>query len=397
MIGLFTLFYWQFTSRRQPKEGDKPPPPPVAKPLEDTFRLEAVTDIPANVVINSTMVKQVPIVAKAGAKLPEEWLLRSQVVTPQPAAADGKAPPPPVITITDGVINHVSKTAIALGTKLEKSMVAGHVREMGLEALVPPGRVAMTVRITRDGPRMIQQLVKPGNVVDILATFKSNNFTKTIIRDARVVAVDIWADGRATPEFNDINIAQSGPYAKEYKAVPPPAKEGEPPPPAPKPERPLITIPTLTLAVTPKESEVLELADAYAELNFVVHGKREGALLESSGVPVALRSGGTRATEISPLLTGNLRPKEERPEAKARTGRVNVATTQPSAPVLPPAPVTATSPKSAKSDRPEHVPTPAPLKEARPAKSASRATDTHAIEVFSPRGLRVVEVPVDGS
>lgn len=167
------------------------------------------------------------IVAKVdiplGARIISEQL--TMVEVPRAATPDG------TFTKEEQVIGRISMTKISAREPLTNSRLAPIGASGGLSAVIPEGFRAMTVKV--DDETGIAGFLMPGTLVDVLAIINADNnqgpISKIVLQNIKVLA-------------NGQNLDQ------------------------PKDEREASTVKTVTLQVTPDQTEKLALASAEGKL-----------------------------------------------------------------------------------------------------------------------------------
>lgn len=257
------------------KEAEKPAPTRL-------FRVEAATFIPRQTVVTDAMVRQIEL---RGAQIPVDGIL------PEEWVQDPKE-----------VVGFIAAEDIPGGAALERSMLAGKADAQGIAALIPFGLRAMVVRITRDEPQTVHDLVRIGDRVDIIASFRTSGYTRTLIENVPVLAVDVFTN-------EGQSIAQRGPNVPGAEKTDAPSKQDK-------------TAATMTLGVTPEQAEIIALADRAADLDFTVRGKNESP----SSSPSMAAVGGIAVSSLLPASGGGRTgvKAHPRPHAGEQGGRAVV-------------------------------------------------------------------------
>ncbi len=143
---------------------------------------------------------------------------------------------------------------------------------VGLNAIVQPGRRAMTIAVTTE--TAVAGLLLPNNFVDIIVTIRpddeqvKNWYSETILQGVKVLAVGNEFDNR-----NEAFVAE--PVSKDGK----PAK-------APSSSNPNVTAklrPSITLEVTAEEAERLALAVNRGDISVVLRSDIDIAIVDDTG------------------------------------------------------------------------------------------------------------------
>jgi pilus assembly protein CpaB len=149
--------------------------------------------------------------------------------------------PRDAVTVPADLTDKVAVSALPADVPVERQMVAARSPELGLPYAVRPPRRAVTIAL--DPVIGVAGFPKPGNRVDVLATFETDRgvgmVTRTVLQD-----VEILAFGSETQPGNKESVN---------------GKEGKPEP-----------QPTATLAVLPTEAEKLILAEARGKLRLAL-------------------------------------------------------------------------------------------------------------------------------
>ena len=160
-------------------------------------------------------------------------------------------------------------SAVVKGQMMFEALLAGQGVDGGLTALVPKGMRAVSVEVTESSG--LAGLLVPGARVDVIATLKQDNMqiAKTIVENAKVQAVGVKMS------------RQKGEGKSE------PSK-------------------TVTLIVSTKDAEAIELASNSGKPRLVLRGMSDTDRSQSSGVTFAELSGQQiPATEVPPAGAGD--------------------------------------------------------------------------------------------
>lgn len=126
------------------------------------------------------------------------------------------------IIYAPSVNGYVTRTAIEAGSPVMKSHLWGHVDRVGFAARIPAGRRAMVVPIKPEPS--LHHMLRPGDHLDLTMTL-DNEYAETVLTDIEVLAVDHDPSGK--PEVDTEGLDED--------------------------------LQSVTLAVTPQETEVLAL------------------------------------------------------------------------------------------------------------------------------------------
>lgn len=228
----------------------------------------------ANNKLNTIVVAKVEI--PLGAKIVAEQL--TTVQTPQNATPDGTFDDPAK------VLGRVTATRILPREAIINSRLAGAGAIAGLSAIIPEGYRAMTVKV--DDETGISGFVMPGALVDVLAVINTNGevVSKIILQNIKVLA-------------NGDNLDEPG-DKREAKSVR-----------------------TVTLLVTPAQSEKLTLASADGKLRLAMRSSVDQGDEQTSGASRRTLLTGERAVlvpEVSPSPVRNPAPRPAQSRARAR-------------------------------------------------------------------------------
>jgi pilus assembly protein CpaB len=179
--------------------------------------------------------------------------------------------------ISKSVEGLVAVVPVAAGEVLTEDRIRRPSARLGLAFMVPEGMRAVTVAV--DEVSGVGWLLKPGDRVDVLATFDLPDdtvITRTVLQDVELLALG----SQITP-------------AEEEQEAPP---EGAKPKPAPRQQT------TATLAVTPSDAQKLVLADSKGELRLALRRAGDTAYVA------------TKTTKLSDMTGYVPKPKEEEKE-----------------------------------------------------------------------------------
>jgi len=155
----------------------------------------------------------------------------------------------------DDVIGRVVATPMAGGQTVVQSALAARDAGPGLQALVAPGMRAVTVEVNEYSG--MTGLLLPGSNVDVLATFideqTRQTIAKTILENVKVSAV------------GTIMVTK------------PPAGE----------TGPTVQTRSVTLMVTPRQAEMIELATSKSRPRLVLRSRKDTASVMTAGVTMS--------------------------------------------------------------------------------------------------------------
>jgi pilus assembly protein CpaB len=170
-----------------------------------------------------------------------------------PAGSVSKA----IFTDEKAVVGRAVLTPVVKGQTMFENLLAERGSEGGLTALVPDGMRAVAVEITEQSG--VGGMLVPGCHVDVIATIHqqdSSDMARTIVENVKVQAVG----QRLVRERVD-------------------GTKGE-------------MVKTVTLIVTPKDAEAIELAGNSGKLRLVLRGANDTKPTDSPGVRLAELTGG---------------------------------------------------------------------------------------------------------
>lgn len=162
----------------------------------------------------------------------------------------GDAVPGDYVGNPDAVVGQVSRTEIQVGTVISRGEIVPKSR---LSQIVPPLMRAVTVAL--DPIIGVGGFIKPGDSVDVVATFTVNGgtVTKTVLQDVKLLATgsEVVAE-EVDPETG-------------------------------KPSKPTVQ-PNATLAVMPTDAEKLILAESKGKLRLTLRRSDDTSYVSSKGV-----------------------------------------------------------------------------------------------------------------
>lgn len=224
----------------------------------------AVGDLPVGTKLNATQIKVVP------------WPKESK---PQGSFAD-------VASVTDRlVIKPVSAGDVITEQKLLPKDVKGGGGMMTY--VVPEGHRAVTVGVNEVAG--VAGFLVTGNQVDVVLTTQIPNRTNENISKIILQDVPILATGQITTE----------------------QKDGKP-----------IVVPTVTLDLTPENSEKLVLAASKGSLQLLLRNVMDKAPVDSKGATIVKVLTGVETPAVKAPVTKSAKPSKPRPAKAARTVQV---------------------------------------------------------------------------
>lgn len=180
-------------------------------------------------------------------------LLRADMFRMKPMSR--REAPRDAVTTIAAVTDKVAVVTLPAGVPVERQMVTVRSPELGLPYAVRPPRRAVTIAL--DQIIGVAGFAKPGNRVDVLATFETDRgvgmVTRTVLQDVEILAL--------------------GDEIQPSKKDSATGKEGEPHPKT-----------TATLAVLPAEAEKLILAEARGKLRLALRPIEDDTFRTRTGI-----------------------------------------------------------------------------------------------------------------
>jgi pilus assembly protein CpaB len=217
--------------------------------------------------------RTVKIVVAKGPVSPGQELT-AETVTLGPISAE--VAPPGTFTDPAAVYGRVATVPLFAGQPVMDALLAPRGSGTGLQALVPMGMRAITVEVNETSG--IAGMIVPGCRVDVVCTLngasRADTIACTVVQDVLVQAVGQRLTAARNPD------------------------EKEPPP-----------IRTVTLIVSPRESEAIELASSTGRTRLVLRGANDRDLTQSNGVSFVallredLEARRTTVTVTTPVAT----------------------------------------------------------------------------------------------
>jgi pilus assembly protein CpaB len=163
--------------------------------------------------------------------------------------------PTNVFSDPNQLVGRVPITPLSRGQTIMETLLASSGSGSGLQALVPPGMRAFTIEVNQFTG--VGGMLEPGCRVDVIGTLSDpktrENMSKTVLQNIKILAI-----GRST----------TPPHPVEGQPAPPPAND-------------------VTLLVTPKQAQLLELACAAARPWLVLRYNKDGAEVELENTGLA--------------------------------------------------------------------------------------------------------------
>ncbi|MFM2246475.1 MAG: hypothetical protein RL071_2549 [Pseudomonadota bacterium] len=166
------------------------------------------------------------------------------------------------------LVGQTPRERIYAGETIRQERLARRDAGLGLNAIISPGKRAMTIET--DTQSHLAGFLKPGNWVDIIVTIRPDDkdvaakwVTETILQDVRVLGV-----GDSLGEAPEAADDKAGGKKKKERT------------------QRSRTRPSITLELTPEESERLALAASKGDLHVVLRSDID-KLLTETGVPMS--------------------------------------------------------------------------------------------------------------
>jgi len=198
----------------------------------------------------------------------------------------GTVPKEAVFADLEEVVGKTPRERILGGEPIRTERLAQRDARFGLNAVIMPGRRAMTIET--DSESNIAGFLLPGSFVDVIVTIRPDErlvgakwLTETILQQIKVLAVGDSMEGGAT------NAQATSASNKTAKAD---GKAGDKPPATKEQTKGMRRQkPTVTLEVTPEEAELLALASSQGDLHLILRGDVDTIQTEM-GAPTTIGS-----------------------------------------------------------------------------------------------------------
>ncbi len=201
-----------------------------------------------------------------------------------------------MFTDTKALVGRCVLSPVVKGQTMFEGLLAAPGSEGGLQVLVPEGKRAVAVEVTESSG--VAGLLNPGCRVDVIATLRSEDgsgqtsqMARTIVENVKVQAVN----RRLSREKNE------DPGTAAVK--------------------------TVTLIVSPKDAESIELASNSGKLRLVLRGQTDTAPTSSAGVTYAELTGKVTSVAYAPPR-GEKQPEKGSGLEKFLSAMVNAPGTQ---------------------------------------------------------------------
>jgi pilus assembly protein CpaB len=174
------------------------------------------------------------------------------------------------------VLDRVSLQEVAIGEAILNSRLAPEGSAAGLQAVIPSGMRAMTVKV--DEVIGVAGFIAPNSFVDIVATTLGNGFENESVSRIILQQVKVLASGKQVEN----------------------RKDGEP-----------VEVNTVTLQVTPEQAEALALASTAGKLQLVMRNTVDEQPVETTGINTSSLFKGL-------VQAGSLRGRPEAPAPRPK-------------------------------------------------------------------------------
>jgi pilus assembly protein CpaB len=165
--------------------------------------------------------------------------------------------PPGAFDIPERLANRVTTVALRKGQPIYESMLAPVGSSNGLTAIVPDGMRAVTMEINEVSG--VAGLIVPGCHVDVVTSLQAENgqmMSRTVARSLQIVAVGRKYSETPPPQANGANGQANGQPIIRDDTEAPMAR-------------------SVTLLVTPKQAELIDLATHTGTPRLVLRGSRD--------------------------------------------------------------------------------------------------------------------------
>jgi pilus assembly protein CpaB len=186
-----------------------------------------------------------------------------------------KVIPPSSASSLRGVMGRIAKVPIPKGNPILLSMLAPEGTAAGLSGILPEGMRALTVKV--DEVAGVAGFIHPGDHVDVLVDLP--------IQDAK--------DHLSKTILSDITVLTTGQIWQQ------------------KGDNKPVVVSTVTLELTPHQSEVLNLASNQGKIRLALRNRNNKAITQTSGVTTALLINGDRRAEKVAAATSKPKPMDK--------------------------------------------------------------------------------------
>lgn len=219
--------------------------------------------------------------------------------------------PPEVRDVTyaklEDILGRTPRERILMNEVIRKERLADPNAGIGLNAIITPGRRAMTIATNTE--TAVAGLVQAGNFIDVIVTIKPDDpslvgakwVTQTILQEIKVLAVGSSLKG-----------AESHTSAVDEKGKPLPTRKS-----AADPSKRSLK-PSITLEVTPEEAESLAMATSRGEIMVVLRSDIDSLQIDSHGLVTAQTLIGFTPGAEAPAPNPNPIPRRTEPVAAAK-------------------------------------------------------------------------------
>jgi pilus assembly protein CpaB len=209
----------------------------------------------------------VKIVVVRGGAAPGQELTADLLTLGQIAA---ETPPPGTFLDVAQVAGRVASTQMFNGQPVVEDLLAPRGAGLGIQALVPKGMRAITVEVNETSG--LAGMLVPGSHVDVISTLTGSNKDETV----------------AATIVQNVLVQAVG-----QRLSAPPATPGDKEAPAPR---------SVTLVVTPRDAEAIELASSMGRTRLVLRGSTDRDASEATGVTVFELRGEDKERVRAPIV-----------------------------------------------------------------------------------------------
>jgi pilus assembly protein CpaB len=233
---------------------------------------------------------------------------------------EGSTPPAGTFAEPEAVVGKVATTDILPGQILLASMITSDRADAGLAVLIPPGKRAIAIPIAEDVA--VSNLVRAGDLVDVLLVLRSGVLPHAAIPVTPAPASGPPPTGAAPPPSDPGDVSETrillqavpvltlGDHLGGIKPTTPTETGGR----LNQPSRPEASR-TLTLALTPEETETIALARTLGTLELALRNPEDADVSKRRAITLRELRGASARSEAEPPPEPEAGPK---PGADAR-------------------------------------------------------------------------------
>jgi pilus assembly protein CpaB len=216
---------------------------------------------------------------------------------------EGTTPPPSTFAEPEAVVGKVATTDILPGQIILASMLSSDRADAGLAALIPPGKRAIAIPIAEDVA--VSNLVRAGDLVDVLLILRSGVLPHAAIPVASAEgSTPPTPAAAAPPDPGDVSetrillqavpVLTLGDHLGQMKPTQPVEGGGRLNAPRPEASR------TLTLALTPEETEAIALGRTLGTLELALRNPEDADVSKRRPITLKELRGATARSEAEP-------------------------------------------------------------------------------------------------